>query len=277
MTSMAAAETIRLAAQQHLEELSHRDSGPRLSRPWNWSVGELATAILAMAVVPWSLSRWRGLRWARVAFQILALLIVVGLSGNLLSMALFAGWTRSTPSVALAPGLTLLLLVSLAMPAFLGRNVYCDHVCPHGMLQQWLARWKRSRRADDVTLVQLSIAPSTKRQPDWRRHLQRALKLSAVAIVLMSMTWVVWTVPDQLTFFEPFDVYAWRIGWSVSLAVWLASLAWAAKEPMGYCRHACPTGLVLDSFRRKRAGKRWQVSDMLLIALTGGVWLLVII
>ncbi len=41
---------------------------------------------------------------------------------------------------------------------------------------------------------------------------------------------MIWTVPAQLTFFEPFDVYAWRIGWSVSLGVWIGSLLLAAWE-----------------------------------------------
>ncbi len=159
MTSMAAAETVRTVAARHLEQLTQAAQSTSVKRRWNWSVGELATGALAILVIPWSLSRLRGKRRWRVAWQLLAFAIVVGVSGNLISMALLAGWTRSGPSLSLAPGLCLLVLASLAMPAFIGRNVYCDHVCPHGMVQQWLARWRGPRLAVPQDLVQIEIGP----------------------------------------------------------------------------------------------------------------------
>ncbi|MCC6510329.1 MAG: hypothetical protein IT423_14595, partial [Pirellulaceae bacterium] len=76
--------------------------------------------------------------------------------------------------------------------------------------------------------------------------------------------------------FEPFDVYAWRVGWSVSLGVWIASMLLASREPMGYCRLACPTGKVLESVRRKRAGRRPLLSDMLMATAMVLVWAMVL-
>lgn len=274
MTSMAAAETVRAVAQRYLQQQAEASSQQTTTRRWNWSVGELATGVLACLLVPWSLSRLRGQRRWRMAWQMIACVVIVGLSGNLISMALVAGWTRSGPSITFAPGLALLVLVSLAMPALMGRNVYCDHVCPHGMIQQWLVRWQGRNRAESESLVQLQLQPHSQSRKRIRRSLHRALKLSGMSILVLSLGWVVWTVPSQLTFFEPFDVYAWRIGWSVSLGVWLGSIWLAAWEPMGYCRLACPTGMLLEGIRRKRAGRRWQSSDMLWIALTALVWLL---
>ena len=273
MTSMAAADTVRAVAQRLLQQ-AESTSQPKSRQRWNWSLGELATGLLACLLVPWSLSKLRGRRRWRLAWQLLAFVVIVGLSGNLLSMALLAGWTRSGPAITFAPGLALLVVVSLAMPAFMGRNVYCDHVCPHGMLQQWLVRWQGKKRFDSAPLVQLQLKPADQPRKPSRQSLHRALKLSGVIILVLCVSWVVWTVPSQLTFFEPFDVYAWRVGWSVSLGVWLGSLWLAAWEPMGYCRLACPTGMLLEGIRRKRAGRRWPSGDMLLIALTGFVWLL---
>ena len=274
MTSMAAADTVRAVAERHLQQQVDSSNPQPPMRKWNWSLGELATGVLACLLVPWSLSKLRGQRRSRMLWQVFAFVVIVGLSGNLISMALLAGWTRSGPPLAFAPGLALLVLVSLAMPAFIGRNVYCDHVCPHGMVQQWLMRWQGRKPTEAVPLVQLQLQPTGQPRKPTRRGLHRVLKLSSLIILMLCVGWVVWTVPSQLTFFEPFDVYAWRIGWSVSLVVWLGSLLLAAREPMGYCRLACPTGMLLEGIRRKRAGRRWQSSDMLLIALTALVWLL---
>ncbi len=161
MTSMAAAETVRATAVRHLQELNATQARTA-ERSWNWSPGEIATALLALLVIPWSFSKLRGQRKWRFAWQLLALSIMVGLSGNLISLALLAGWTRSLPPLTLAPGLVILVGVAMIMSAAFGRNVYCDHVCPHGFLQQWLARWRRGRSVKREQLVQISNAPITK-------------------------------------------------------------------------------------------------------------------
>lgn len=265
MTSMAAADTLIAAARKHYALLLTEPESA-VARAWNWSLGEVTTALLAVLLVPWSLSRLRGRRAWRRAWRVLALLVIVVLSGNLISMALLAGWTRSLPAFTLAPGLSLLVAVSLAMPILFGRNVYCDHVCPHGMVQQGLVQLSKGRKR----------LGARARLTGWKPVLlARVLKSSAFGVLLLSMGWILWTAPDQLTFFEPFDVYAWRIGWSVSLIVWVASLLLASRVPMGYCRLACPTGMLLESIRRTRAGRRWQNADMLWLALTAAVWLAV--
>lgn len=274
MTSMAAADTLLASAKRHWQK-ENESSEQASARRCNWSIGEQATCLLALLVLPWSLSRLRGHRRLRWVWQAFVLVVIVGISGNLISMALLAGWTRSLPPVTLAPGLSLLVAVCLIMPACFGRNVYCDHVCPHGFVQQWLARLKGSRTTVPV-LVQIQPQPhaTAKKRIGARKAVQWALKISAVAILLLSLAWIIWSVPNQLTFFEPFDVYAWRIGWSVSLGVWVASLLFAYKVPMGYCRLACPTGLLLDRIRWTRGGRHRHYGDMLLLALTASVWLL---
>lgn len=264
MTSMAVAETIRQAAQRHLDAQAKPQQPDQLpQRAWNWSIGETSTALVALLVLPWSLSRFRGQRTLRWLWQILCLIAIVGLSGNLLSLALLGGWTRTGVPMRLAPGLASLVIVALAAPAVLGRNVYCDHVCPHGIAQQWLARGLRGRRLGRT----VQARSSARRKLDW------ILQLSAVAVIGLALAWVVWRRPAQISWLEPFDTYAWRVGLSASLIVWLASLLLAARQPMGYCRLACPTGKVLETARLKRASSRVVTSDMLLVLLTAAVWI----
>jgi len=263
MTSMAAAETLRLAAQRY----STSESGTAAQVPQpvglsaNWSWGELSTAVLALAMIPWSLSRWRGQRRWRWVWQSLCLLVIVGLSGNLISLALLAGWARSGPAWKLAPGLALMVSLALIAPILLGRNVYCDHVCPHGIAQQWLARC--GRRYWPGWLV------SGNRWWNW------CATASAGIILLLCVGW--FFAPDQvpLAWLEPFDVYAWRVGLGGSCIVWVISILWSSRQPMAYCRLACPTGKVLDTLRAKRTGRRPVVGDILLGLAIASVWMVV--
>ncbi len=265
MTSMAVAETLKLAATRHLEELQQNKNEPTSVSigDLHWSTGELSTAIVALLVIPFGITRARGHKQLRVVWQVFALVAIVGLAGNLLSIALLAAWVRTGPAVLYAPGLALLVGVAIAMPMFTGRNVYCDHVCPHGIVQQWMARGMRKRSW---------LLPAMRQSLAWR-WIKRLLVLSSYGIVAMGMTWLIFRKPNQLSVWEPFDAYAWRIGVSWSVIVGVLSLVLASAEPMGYCRLACPTGKTLDYLRFRRAGSQHMLSDMLLVLLAIIVWI----
>jgi NosR/NirI family nitrous oxide reductase transcriptional regulator len=240
MTSMAVAETIKATAEQ-LSQSPLEPSTP--IQAWNWSTPEIATAVLAALSIPWSRSRWRTRKLPRGIWQ-LTCFIVIGLyAGNLLSLALLAGWTRGGVPVNLAPGMTLLLVVAIVWPMVAKQNVYCDHVCPHGALQQWLRPFHLRRSGD--------TSPTNS-----RKLVARALSHASWIGVLLAGVWIVRDWPISLSALEPFDAYAWRIGISFSSLVWLFSLMLVWWRPMAYCQLACPTGRILDTvrFARRRSG-----------------------
>lgn len=262
MTSLAVAESIREAAgaclehRQELAEAARRAeqaaSAPSRALRWNWSIGEAATAALAALALLWSRSSLRGRRLPRLLWQTASLVVLVLMSGNLLSVALLGGWARGGVPWRLAPGLTVLVAVAVVAAAIGKRNVYCDHLCPHGILQQWL-RPRRSRR--------------------FRRPLEWGLQLSAAVILAVTLVGIVVPTGIHLAWLEPFDAYVLRVGVSFSLAVWAISLLLARFKPMAYCRLACPTGKLLDYVRRDAASHRIGVFDTALAAAVAVLWL----
>ncbi len=262
MTSIAVAETIREAAATLLDHQQQvaaaaasaaADEGLAERRfRWNWSTTELLTAGLAVVAMAWSRSRLRGRRLPRLLWQ-WTILVVLGLvCGNLLSMALWSGWTRGGVPWRLAPGLATLVVVSLLAAAVSKGNLYCDHLCPHGILQQWI-RPRRSRRL-------------------WR-PLQHVLRLAAVAAISVALLGMVIPLHTNLAWLEPFDAYAVRVGVSFSLVLWSASLLLARLQPMAYCRHACPTGKLLDYVRRDASRHRITLADLGLIVGVAAIWM----
>jgi len=187
---------------------------------------------------------------------LLAVIVVIGLwSGNLISMALVAGWSAEGVPWRLAPGLSAIAAVTLFTPPIAKSNPYCNHLCPHGAIQQLIKPGSRRRR-------HLKLSRTANR---WLTRIPGAtLVVAYVALV---------AIPSlDLSSWEPFHAYLIRIaGWG-SFALALATLALAAVIPMGYCRLGCPTGRMIDYLRRTALSDRIQKSDfvaigMLLIAL----------
>lgn len=273
MTSIAVAQTIQMAAERLLQESSSSTAPKadvRASRKWNWSLTEIATAAIALASIPWSRWHQRGRRLPRLLWQAMCLLVLGIAAGNLLSIALFAGWTRGGVPLHLAPGLATLLAVSLAWPVAAKSNVYCDHLCPHGIVQQWL----RPKSVRALTRLQGKDSAS---EAGSRSHLNRwlatGLKWTSYTGVLSVFGWVAFQWPIELSAMEPFDAYAWRVGWSASCLMWIVSIIMAIWRPMSYCQLACPTGRLLDVLRRSRRTRTsWWVEGALMAAIAS-VWL----
>jgi NosR/NirI family transcriptional regulator, nitrous oxide reductase regulator len=258
MTSQAVARTIQESTAAMTKPVPSLQASRGANKIWNWSATEIATLVLALAAVGWSRSHMRSRKLPRFIWQAICFLVLGLAAGNLLSLTLFAGWIRGGVPFHLAPGLTVLIVVSLVWPALTKSNVYCDHLCPHGVLQQWLrivrirrGRWPR--RGGQVIAMTL-----------------RALRFACLGAVLASLAL---NLPLCFAWLEPFNAYLWQIGFSISLIIWLASLLIAWWWPMAYCQHACPTGKILDIVRRSRRHQRsWQV-DAVLAGLVVLIWI----
>lgn len=172
--------------------------------------------------------RWR--RW----FQWVVIGYVGLLNGDLLAQSLLAGWAKSGVAWRMAPGLVLLAAAAFAVPWVGKRPFYCQQLCPHGALQEVVARLAPSRWRVRV--------PAT---------LDRALRWLPGVLLLFVLFVVMLPLDFDLAGLEPFDAYVVRSAGLATLVVAGLGLLAAPFVPKAYCHYGCPTGALLEFVRAR--------------------------
>ncbi|WP_395739959.1 4Fe-4S binding protein [Prosthecobacter sp.] len=253
-TSYGIAEGVRVRAESWLKESEARRTWwQQIRARWRWQDTGHATILLAALLM--AFTPLRGRAWCRHLHH--ALLVIYGgfIAGEMLSQGLLAGWAAHGTPWKNATGLVLLAAVALVGPVFTSRQLYCHHICPHGALQQLLARhlpwhWSPSKRIDKT----LSKLP----------FLLLALVLFSAAFAL----------PVNLNSLEPFDAYLFRVAGWASIAIAIGGLLWSFFTPLAYCRYACPTGALFKLLRFTGDADRLGTRDWLAALCLAVVFLL---
>jgi len=241
MTSMAIAQGIIAAASSYEAELTAKQSSQKSN--WNGMLRNLSTFAIVAFGLAIGLSSLRGNSRVRVAFQIVVIVYLGLINGDLLSMGMFAGWAQSGVPWKNAIGLVVLAAAAISLPIVARNNVYCSHLCPHGAVQQLLPRrWKRK------TALPRKIA----RFLFWIRP---ALIAWVVLVTLLQL-------PFSLVDIEPFDAYAWRSAAWPTVLVAIVGIGASLRVPMAYCRFGCGTGAILQYLRRHSRSDRLTRADL---------------
>ena len=256
MTSLAVADTVVAAANEI--QAAQKESPAVSSTGWDWSMRISAPDIATIGLlVLMTLASW--MRWFRYRvfrhIWLLAVFLIIGIwAGNLVSLSLVAGWGVEGIAWRLAPGLAAIACVAMLSPIATKGNPYCNHLCPHGAMQQLVRPTPKSRRAISLPT----------------RFQSKLLWLPGITLVVAYLMLTVRPAVD-LSSWEPFHAYLFRIASWASIAAALATLAISAFIPMGYCRMGCPTGRLLDYLRRTSKSHRIGLADymaLLLLAVT---------
>jgi NosR/NirI family transcriptional regulator, nitrous oxide reductase regulator len=119
-----------------------------------------------------------------------------------------------------------LTAVALVVPAFTGKNVYCNRICPHGAAQTLLGRVVRKR---------FSLPP--------KFH----LIMTRVPWLTLLVIWVLAFMASGLPFayFEPFETWSSGFVAFVPATIFTVGLIAAFFLPQAYCHYGCPTGALL--------------------------------
>jgi len=199
----------------------------------------------------------RGRGRLRRAFQILVMVYIGILFGDLLSQSLIVGWAEHGVPWQTVPGLLLLLAAAILVPWTTGKPLYCQQLCPHGHAQELIARYAPKR-------WRIALPKGFAAGMRWLPPLTLAYILAVVLLVL----------PHDLASVEPF--VAWTIrnaGWA-SIAIAVLGLGAACFVPMAYCHYGCPTGALLNFIRHHgradRFGRR-EIAALLLVLLAWGL------
>ena len=246
MTSMAVAQTI-LAAAAQLEQRQTETRPKTSTATVRWSPHDIGTLIVLVLGMLINLTRLKRVRWLQHTWNVVLVGYFGLVTGNLISLAVVSGWAMQGVAWRLAPGLASVVVVSFLLSAVTGRNVYCSHICPHGALQQLIRR--RRKHSESV-----------------RRVLRKTTWIPGITLLLAVIaTW--WQRDGSLAAWEPFNAYIWYVAGVASLTVAAVSIVWSWFVPMGYCRHACGTGRLLDYVRRSAQSARFTVADGVAVGL----------
>jgi thiamine biosynthesis lipoprotein ApbE/Na+-translocating ferredoxin:NAD+ oxidoreductase RnfG subunit len=253
-TSYGVAQGLKLRAQTYVAAQTPAWRRVMDSIRWRWQ--DTGHVVILVSALVMAFTRLRGKAMARQIHH--GLLVIYGgfIVGELLSQALFVGWARGAAAWQSAPGLVLVAVVALLGPVFTGKQLYCHHICPHGALQQLVARrlpwqWHPGPRMLKVL-----------------RLLPFVLLAGIVCISVLGMR-------VNLNALEPFDAYLYRIAGIGSLVVFAVGFIASLFIPLAYCHHGCPTGAVFTLLRHRGSGDRLGRKEMvcagvlLFLALTG--------
>ncbi len=251
MTSMAVAQGLVAAAAEYesVQSAAKSVQGANVASLWR----NFSTVFIVGFGLIIGLTGLRGKKGIRVTFQIVVIVYLGLINGDLMSMGMFAGWAQSGVPWHNAIGLVVLAVAAIMLPIVARSNVYCSHLCPHGAVQQLLPRRWKQKKPMPRNLARLLL---------WIRPALIAW------VVLVSML----QLPFSLVDIEPFDAYAWRSAAWPTLCVAVIGIIASLRVPMAYCRFGCGTGAIFQYLRRhSRSDRMTQADGFALVCLGLGL------
>jgi Na+-translocating ferredoxin:NAD+ oxidoreductase RnfG subunit len=174
-------------------------------------------------------------------FRILLLLssiLILGLwQGNFISLALLYGWFLNGVPLVGKIILISIVLLAILVPLFTSKSFYCVYVCPYGAAQEL---------AGKITKKKISL-------PQKLGKILRKVRMVFFYVIVLML--VVGIDPD-LTEYEPFSAFLFNAAtpWVISIAVIFLILS--ILTPRAWCNYFCPTGYLLDVFRKGKKIKK---------------------
>ncbi len=218
-------------------------------KPWNLQPGLLAVIAGGIAM---AFTALKSNRRARLAWQAILIGAFLFWIGDLLSIALFVGWSRHGVPWRTAPAVVLLAAVALVVPWVSRRQIYCQQLCPHGAAQTWLGQFKRLHfRISAVWQKRIAVLPAI---------------LLAVSVVLG-----VFVVGFDLAKLEPFDAWVLKGAAVISAIIAVVGLIISLFQPLAFCRYGCPTGELLRLVKSGGSHDKLQRRDLIATIFVGCV------
>jgi len=227
--------TTAVRAAVHLGAVNHLQLEPTWKLP-GWSVG-FEESVLVLLFVLAFIAGYRKGKLAKTAKLVVMVgaLVFVGFYANVsLSLANIAGiFMGYIPSPQQHPMWWIMMIGVLGSIVFLGRNIYCQQICPFMVVQDL---------AQKISGVKLKIDSRFQ-----KRARTLIFFLSWVALMLIFLT-----AHPALGSYEPFAMMFSLEGLGIQWYILPASLLGAFFVPRFWCRLFCPVGLYLNELVRLR-------------------------
>ena len=184
----------------------------------------------------------------RYVTLLLSIAILGFWTNSLLSLALFYNWMTNGISLAIQLPLLIIALLAILLPSFTKKSFYCQYLCPFGAAQEFVGgiglkvKGKRGQQTTDNRQQTLFTKANIF---NFFAVLRKVILLTLLIIVALG-------VGLDLSVVEPFPIFNYQsIGFGVAIfaAVIIVASVFIRKP---WCNYLCPTGTLLESFRRLR-------------------------
>ena len=225
----------------HLGAVNHLGLKPDWKRPgWVFGVEEAVLVVLFILAFIAGYHKGRFAKTAKLIVMVGAL-VFVGFYANVsLSLANIAGILMGyIPAPQQHPMWWIMMTGVLGSIVFLGRNIYCQQICPFMVVQDL---------AQKISGVKLKIDSRFQ-----KRARTLIFFLSWIALMLIFLT-----AHPALGSYEPFAMMFSLEGLGIQWYILPASLLGSFFVPRFWCRLFCPVGLYLNELvRLRRRVKGW--------------------
>ncbi len=182
MTSVAMAEGLVRFAQQSVAQSREARKPAMIIKP-----RDIGTAIVIALALLIAFTPMRRKRALRIVFQLVLIVYLGFINGDMLSQAVVVGWAQSQVPWRIAPGMVLLVIAALAVPLLTRRQTYCHHLCPHGAMQELVRK----------RLPQIKLPA----------RLARVLRIVPMMLLVWVLAVAMLHLPFSVVNIEPFDAY----------------------------------------------------------------------
>lgn len=176
----------------------------------------------------------------RYVTLLLSIAILGFWTNSLLSLALFYNWMTNGISLAIQLPLLIIAVLAILLPLFTKKSFYCQYLCPFGAAQEF------------VGVIGQKAKGKGQKTSSVKSKVFNFFVVFRKVILLVLLLIVALGVGLDLSVVEPFPIFNYQsIGFGV--AIFAAVIIVASvfiKKP--WCNYLCPTGTILESFRRLR-------------------------
>ena len=224
----------------HLGATEHLGLKPGWQQPgWNLGIDEIILALLFLLAFTAGYRKGKLAKTTKLVVMVGAL-VFVGFYANIsLSLANIAGiFMGYVPGLRQHPLWWIMMIGVFGSVIFMGRNIYCQQLCPFMVVQDL---------AQKISGVKLKIDSRFQ-----KRARTLIFFLSWVALMLIFLS-----AHPALGSYEPFAMMFFLEGLGIQWYILPASLLGAFFVPRFWCRLFCPVGLYLNEmvrFRRRIRG-----------------------
>jgi len=165
-------------------------------------------------------------------YLLIASVIILGFwQGEFISLALMYGWMLNGISITSKFVMLAIVVISFLIPLFTNKAFYCSYVCPYGAAQELTSKLNKRKLRLPVKFL---------------KYLKYAKMVLFYGIVLA----VILRFEFDLSEFEPFSAFLYTIASPVVIILATVFLIISIFVPKAWCHYFCPTGYLLDIFRK---------------------------